>query len=159
MPGRGPHALDRCRLDLVLGQRGTRYSGLGANTASCQAVGSGSGSNASPVTDGHAVFVFFKSGTFAAVELNGVVRWQTDLVERFGKDTLFWDHGTSPVLTEKYVIMARMHQGESWLAAFDKVSGEMAWKVARNYTTPVECDHGYTTPLVIRHGGKEAILV
>src|SRR5688572_622990 len=28
----------------------------------------GSGSNASPVTDGHAVFVFFKSGTFAAVE-------------------------------------------------------------------------------------------
>ena len=31
----------------------------------------GSGSNASPVTDGQAVFVYFKSGTFAAVELNG----------------------------------------------------------------------------------------
>ena len=119
----------------------------------------GSGSNASPVTDGQSIFVFFKSGTFAAVELNGKVRWKTDLVERFGKDTLFWDHGTSPVLTEKYVIMARMHQGESWLAAFDKVTGEMVWKVARNYTTPVECDHGYTTPLVIQHQGKESILV
>lgn len=119
----------------------------------------GSGSNASPVTDGKAVFVFFKSGTFAAVELDGKVRWKTDLVERFGKDTLFWDHGTSPVLTEKYVVMARMHQGESWLAAFDKVTGEMAWKVARNYTTPTECDHGYTTPLVIQHNGKESILV
>lgn len=119
----------------------------------------GSGSNASPVTDGKAVFIFFKSGTFAAVELDGKVRWKTDLVERFGKDTLFWDHGTSPVLTEKYVVMARMHQGESWLAAFDKVTGEMVWKVARNYTTPVECDHGYTTPLVIQHQGKESILV
>jgi outer membrane protein assembly factor BamB len=119
----------------------------------------GSGCNASPVTDGKAVFVYFKSGTFAAVERDGNVRWKTDLVERFGKDTLFWDHGTSPVLTEKYVVMARMHQGESWLAAFDKESGDMVWKVARNYTTPTECDHGYTTPLVIQHQGKESILV
>jgi outer membrane protein assembly factor BamB len=119
----------------------------------------GSGSNASPVTDGRAVFVFFKSGTFAAVELDGTVRWKTDLVERFGKDTLFWDHGTSPVLTEKYVVMARMHHGQSWLAAFDKQSGEIAWKVDRNYETPVECDHGYSTPLVIKHQGKESLLV
>lgn len=119
----------------------------------------GSGSNASPVTDGDAVFVYFKSGEFAAVELDGKVRWKTNLVERFGKDTLFWDHGTSPVLTEKHVIMARMHQGDSWLAAFDKKSGEMAWKVDRNYKTPVECDHGYSTPLVIEHQGREAILV
>mgnify|MGYP003346691251 FL=1 len=119
----------------------------------------GSGSNASPVTDGSGVYVFFKSGTFAAVDLNGKVRWKADLVERFGKDTLYWDHGTSPVLTEKYVIMARMHQGESWLAAFDKLTGEMAWIVARNYSTPTECDHGYTTPVVMQYQGKESILV
>jgi outer membrane protein assembly factor BamB len=119
----------------------------------------GSGSNASPITDGQAIFVYFKSGTFAAIDLAGNVRWKTDLVERFGKDTLFWDHGTSPVLTEKYVVMARMHQGESWLAAFDKLTGELAWKVARNYKTPVECDHGYTTPLVIQHNGRESLLV
>lgn len=119
----------------------------------------GSGSNASPVTDGSAVFSYFKSGTLAAVELDGTVRWKTNLVQRFGKDTLYWDHGTSPVLTEKYAVMARMHKGESWLAAFDKTNGEMAWKVARNYPTPTECDHGYTTPLVIQHDGKEALLV
>ena len=97
--------------------------------------------------------------TLAAVDLNGKVRWKADLVERFGKDTLYWDHGTSPVLTEKYVIMARMHQGESWLAAFDKLTGEMAWIVARNYSTPTECDHGYTTPVVMQYQGKESILV
>jgi outer membrane protein assembly factor BamB len=55
--------------------------------------------------------------------------------------------------------MARMHHGESWLAAFDKATGEMRWKVARNYQTPTEGDHGYTTPLVIRQQGKEAVLV
>jgi outer membrane protein assembly factor BamB len=76
----------------------------------------GSGSNASPVTDGSSVFVYFKSGTFAALGLDGSIRWQHDIVQMYGKDTLFWDHGTSPVLTDKSVILARMHQGESWLA-------------------------------------------
>src|SRR5262245_43637219 len=47
----------------------------------------GSGCNASPVTDGTTVFVYFKSGTLAAVETDGKVRWKTDLVQRFGKDT------------------------------------------------------------------------
>ena len=119
----------------------------------------GSGCNASPATDGDAVFAYFKSGTLAAVELDGSVRWQTNLVEKFGKAVLFWDHGTSPVLTDKHVIMARMHHGDSWVAAFDKQTGKIAWKVARNYTTPLEGDHGYATPLVIQHNGKEAILV
>ncbi len=119
----------------------------------------GSGSNASPATDGKGVFVYFKSGTLAAIELSGKVRWQTNLVDRFGRDTLFWDHGTSPVLTAKNVVMTRMHHGESWLAAFDKETGEMRWKIARDYETPTEGDHGYTTPLVIRHRDKEALLV
>ena len=147
----------------------------------------GSGSNASPASDGQAVFIYFKSGTLAAVEVDGdgavggdapeaaagaggaagavagagagKVRWQTNLVERFGPENLYWDHGTSPVLTKRHIVMARMHEGESWLAAFDKVTGEMAWKVARNYDTPRECDNGYSTPLVIEHQGRESILV
>lgn len=119
----------------------------------------GSGCNASPVTDGEAIYVYFKSGTLAAVELNGDIRWQTDLVKRFGKVNLFWDHGTSPVLTTRHVVMARMHNGESWLAAFDRKSGDIAWKQDRNFKTPVEGDHGYATPLVIQHNGAESILV
>jgi outer membrane protein assembly factor BamB len=72
---------------------------------------------------------------------------------------LFWDFGTSPVLTNDSVVMARMHDGESWLAAFDKTTGDMVWKVTRNFETPTEGDHGYTTPLLIQHRGKEALLV
>ncbi len=119
----------------------------------------GSGCNPSPVTDGNKIFVYFKSGTLAAVNLEGSILWQTNLVDRFGSDTLFWDHGTSPVLTADSVVMTRMHKGESWLAAFDKRSGEIKWKVPRNFETPVEGDHGYSTPLVISHRDKEALLV
>jgi len=64
--------------------------------------------------------VYFKSGTCAALEFDGRLRWQTNLVERFGPDTLCWDHGTSPVSTEKFAVMVRIHNGESWVAAFDK---------------------------------------
>jgi outer membrane protein assembly factor BamB len=119
----------------------------------------GSGSNPSPATDGKSVFVYFKSGTFAALDLDGTIRWQTNLVQAFGPDTLYWDHGISPVLSEKYAVMVRMHHGESWLAAFDKSTGELRWKVPRNYATPVEGDHGYSTPLLLHRNGKEELLV
>lgn len=118
----------------------------------------GSGSNASPVSDGQQVYVYFKSGTLAAVDLAGQIRWQIDLVEKYGRESLYWDHGTSPILTDRHVIMARMDERDSWLAAFDKQSGELAWKVERNYPAPRECDHGYSTPIVIDFQGQPAIL-
>lgn len=118
----------------------------------------GSGSNPSASVDSSGIYVYYKSGTLAAVNFDGSVRWQTNLVERYGSDTLFWDHGTSPVVTQANVIMTRMHQGESWIAAFNKKDGALAWKTARNYDTPTECDHGYTTPLVIDFNSKESIL-
>lgn len=118
----------------------------------------GSGSNPSPVTDGKSIFVAFKSGEFAALDFDGAIRWQMNLEEKFGPVRLFWDYGTSPVLTEKNVVVARMHQGESWLAAFDKATGELRWKTPRNYEVPREIDNGYTTPLVIKHEGREALL-
>ncbi len=119
----------------------------------------GSGCNSSPVTDGQSVFTYFKSGQLAAVDFAGKVRWQANLTERFGKDTLYWDYGTSPVLTERDVVVTLMHNGESWMAAFDKATGTQRWKISRNYTTPTENDHSYATPIVTRHAGREALLV
>ncbi|HWX19721.1 MAG TPA: PQQ-binding-like beta-propeller repeat protein [Candidatus Binatia bacterium] len=119
----------------------------------------GSGSNPSPATDGKGLFVYFKSGNLAGLEFDGTVRWRTNLIDGFGPETLYWDQGTSPVLTENAVVIARMHHGESWLAAFDKATGQIRWKVARNYETPVEGDNAYSTPLIVQEQGKEAVLV
>lgn len=119
----------------------------------------GSGCNPSPVTDGQGIFVTFKSGTLAAVELDGRVRWQTNLVQLYGEMKLFWDPGTSPVLTRDDVIIARMHAGDSWVAAFDKQTGKLQWKTPRNYQTPLEGDQSYTTPLVVEREGQEWIVV
>ena len=53
-----------------------------------------------------------------------------------GRDTLYWDFGTSPVLTEKHVVMALMREGNLGLLAYDKQTGKLAWKTERNYKTP-----------------------
>jgi outer membrane protein assembly factor BamB len=118
-----------------------------------------SSGNASPVTDGKTVFVYFKSGNFAAVEFDSTIRWKINLVERFGRDELFWDQGSSPVVTDQHVVMTRLHGGESWIAAFDKASGELRWKQPRNYDVPTENDNGYATPVIFEQAGKTMLLV
>ena len=67
------------------------------------------GCNSSPVTDGDHVWVYFKSGELACLSLtDGAIVWRTNLQEQFGEDTLWWDLGTSPVLTQKAVVVAVM---------------------------------------------------
>ena len=118
----------------------------------------GSGSNPSLITDGQNLYALFKSGNLACLNRDGEILWQKDL-SSYGKDTLYWDFGTSPILSSNYLIVALMRKGNSWLLAFDPSSGEVAWKKERNYQTPPECDHSYATPTLIKHKGKEAILV
>jgi outer membrane protein assembly factor BamB len=108
-----------------------------------------SGANSSPVTDGERVWVYFKSGELASLNLaTGDERWRTNLQERFGADTLWWDLGTSPVLTAKGVVVAVMQTGPSYLAAFDRSTGELLWKHDRTLDAPEEAAQSYSTPLV-----------
>jgi outer membrane protein assembly factor BamB len=118
-----------------------------------------SGSNPSCVTDGKLVYAYFKSGDLAAVTFSGQIVWQKNLQDLFGEDTLWWDLGTSPVLTKETVVIACMQTGPSYLAAFHKVKGELAWKVDRNLDAPEEAAQSYSTPIVVDDNGTETIYV
>ena len=119
----------------------------------------GSGSNPSATSDGENVFVYFKSGNLAGLDMKGNLLWQTNLQQKYSRDSLYWDLGTSPVLTKDNVVVAVMHSSGSYVVAYDKKTGELSWKVDRNYKTPVEGDHSYATPIVIDHKGSQAILI
>jgi outer membrane protein assembly factor BamB len=134
------------------------HTKLGAETAPKHRT-LGSSCNSSPVTDGQRIYVAFKSGNFAALGLDGKVQWQTNLVQQFGREQLFWDQGSSPVVTEEHVVIARLHSGESWIAGFDKATGELRWQQPRNYKVPSENDNGYTTPVLYEEQGRKALLV
>ena len=108
------------------------------------------GCNPSPVTDGTHVWVYYKSGELAALNLaDGAVAWKTNLQQQFGEDTLWWDLGTSPVLTSKAVVVAVMQTGPSYLAAFDRATGSLLWKTDRTLDAPEEAAQSYSTPIVV----------
>ncbi|MEO1617301.1 MAG: PQQ-binding-like beta-propeller repeat protein [Planctomycetota bacterium] len=109
----------------------------------------GSGSNPSAVTDGESVFAYFRSGDLACVSSEGKLRWSKNLQTMFGSDTLWWDLGSSPTLMGDMVIVAVMQSGPSYLVAFDKLSGDIVWKVDRMLNAPEEAAQSYATPVAI----------
>lgn len=115
--------------------------------------------NSSPVTDGQGLFACFRSGRFVALELDGAIRWQMNLIDRFGPENLIWDQGSSPVVNDQHVIFVRMHHGDSWVAGFDKATGKLSWQQKRNYEVPSENDNAYTTPVFFSHKGSPAFLI
>lgn len=111
----------------------------------------GSLASNSPVTDGEHLYVFFGSRGLYCLTLNGDVKWQKDL----GKMQTLHAHGegSSPVIHGETLIVCWDHEGESFLHAFDKRTGQQKWKVARDEKT------SWSTPLVVEHGGKTQIVV
>ena len=127
----------------------------------------GSGSNPSPVTDGKHLVTYYKSGTLACLDLTGNVKWRTNLQSKYGKDNLWWDLGSSPVIAANNAVVAVMQgkqdreeqtPGQSYLVAIGLDDGEVAWKQQRQYDRPKESDQSYTTPRVLNLDGREVIV-
>lgn len=119
----------------------------------------GSGSNPSPVIDGDLIFAYFRSGDLACVDRSGKIRWQTNLQEKFGEDTLWWDLGSSPMRTDSAIVVAVMQSGPSYLVAFDKETGRQLWKTDRMLGAPEEAAQSYSTPLAVKIDGQDGIAV
>ena len=107
-----------------------------------------SGSNSSPISDGQHIYTYFKSGDLACCDLDGKVIWERNIQTDLGEDTLWWDLGTSPVLTNDYIVVAVMQTGPSFLVAFDKKTGEQKWLTKRELDVNSESNQAYTTPVL-----------
>ena len=119
----------------------------------------GSSANSSPVTDGTIVVAYFKSGTVACLDFAGKELWNINLQEKYGKDGLWWDQGTSPIIAAGQVVIAVMQtKGESYLVSLDRKTGKEVWKTPRQYQTAEESGDAYTTPQVVKVNGVELIV-
>ena len=118
----------------------------------------GSGSNPSAVTDGKLVFAYFRSGDLGCVNLDGEVQWQINLQDEFGEDTLWWDLGSSPTLINNLVVVAVMHTGPSYLVAYDRATGKLAWKTDRTLGAPKEAAQSYATPIALTEQNMIAVM-
>jgi len=119
----------------------------------------GTGSNPSPVTDGKYVAAYFKSGDIGCCDSSGKLLWHHNLQKEVAEDTLWWDLGTSPVMTEDAVVVTVMQTGPSFLIALDKATGKTLWKQDRNLDAPEEAAQSYSTPTLLSTKEGNRLLV
>jgi outer membrane protein assembly factor BamB len=60
--------------------------------------------------------------------------------------------GTTPALHGNYVVLVWDHQGESFIAVFNKRTGREIWRAPR-----AELDT-WSTPLIVEHDGRAQII-
>src|SRR5436190_5046425 len=111
----------------------------------------GSPASNSPVTDGEFIYAFLGSRGLFCLDTNGNVKWQADL----GKMQTLHAHGegSSPVLSGDKLIVNWDHEGDSFLYAFDKRTGQQLWKTPRAEKT------SWSTPLIAEVDGKLQVIV
>ncbi len=78
-----------------------------------------------PVSDGERVYAFFGKSGVVAYDMGGNELWRKSVGT--GRDGRGWGTASSPILFENLLIVPAAIEGHA-LVAFDKVSGEQAWK-------------------------------
>lgn len=143
-----------CSYTLSGGPRWTKTIGAAAEAKHRNATGA----NPSIAVRGDRHVAYFKSGNLACLTSDGEVLWETNLQDRYGEDNLWWDLGSSPVMTSTGVVVAVMQAESGYLVCFDLESGDELWKTDRRYERPRESDQSYTTPSVAMVDGAEQII-
>ena len=105
--------------------------------------------SATPITDGRLVYASFGTHGLYAFDFDGKIVWHAQVPK------LDNYHGSagSPVLYQNTVILYQDHQGQSFVVAFHKQTGNMIWRTKRDTRT------GWGTPVVIRAGRRDELIV
>jgi outer membrane protein assembly factor BamB len=103
-----------------------------------------------PVTDGKYVFVSFGSAGLYAVDFEGNVIWQRDL--GLMRRRAGWGTGSSPILFRNSIIVNCDSDGDSYITALDKTTGDPVWRTER--------DEGasWGTPFLFEAGGRTTVV-
>ena len=103
-----------------------------------------------PVTDGERIYVYFGGIGLYAFGLDGTPVWSQELEPleyRHG-----WGSGASPVLHEDRLYIVNDNDGQSFLAAYDKRTGEEVLHVDReegsNWSTPFIWENNLRTEII-----------
>lgn len=104
----------------------------------------------SPITDGTHIYAWFGSKGLYCYDMSGNLVWDKDLGDMIIKNK--WGEGSSPVLYEDRIVVNWDHEGQSYITALDKKTGNELWKIDRDEGTT------WTTPLVIESQGTNQVI-
>lgn len=109
--------------------------------------------SSTPATDGQLVYVTFLDRDqmmVAAYDFDGNRRWEV----RPGPFSSRHGYCSSVTLFENLVILNGDHDGDSYLVALNRDTGETVWKTARENRT-----RSYCTPLIRQIGGRSQMVL
>jgi outer membrane protein assembly factor BamB len=112
------------------------------------------GSRSTPfVSDGHVYTV----GTFGQLYCFSIKThkpvWNKDLIADFGAKRGGWGFGQSPLVVDDLVVVS-IQSGKNGLAAFNKLTGKVAWK-----SWPIGGSDCYTSPMLTTIAGVRQIVM
>ena len=110
----------------------------------------GSRAQSSPATDGNIVVSFFGSSGLSAFDSSGKLLWS----HRMGPFKNDFGAGSSPIIEGDLVILVQDHDVDSFIAAYNKKTGEEVWRTDRS-----EFLRNYATPTIWEVDGKKQIVV
>ena len=137
-------ALDR-KTGKVVWQRTTREQGPHEGTH-----GDNTWASASPVTDGEHVYAYFGSFGLYCMDMKGNPVWEKDLGDMTVR--MHFGEGSSPLLYGNKIVIIWDHQGDSFIVALDKRTGDELWRVPRDEETT------WSSPIVVEHGGRKQVI-
>ena len=105
----------------------------------------------SPVTDGEHLFAFFGSHGLYCYDLDGNLQWETSL--GFMQTKHGHGEGSSPALYGETLVINWDHEGQSFVAAFDKSTGDERWISKRDEVT------SWATPIIVEHAGRQQVII
>jgi outer membrane protein assembly factor BamB len=110
----------------------------------------GTWASSSAMTDGERVYAFFDSFGLYAYDMSGTLLWEKDLGDK--KMRQEFGEGQTPVLHGNRIVVQWDHQGQSFITALDKMTGNELWRTNRD-----EID-SWGTPLVVESGGRAQVI-
>lgn len=120
-------------------------------------------STPSPVTDGRHVWAMTGTGVLKAFDFSGKELWARDIPKDYGAFGLQWGYGSSPLLHEDSLYVQVLHgmrtDDPSYLLRISKADGKTLWRIERPTSARMESPDSYTTPGLLRYGGKTEIVL
>lgn len=104
----------------------------------------------SPLTDGQHLYAFFGSRGLYCLTMDGQVKWEKDLGDMRTRNG--FGEGSSPALHGDTLVITWDHEGDSFIVALDKNTGQEKWRKPRDEST------SWATPLIVEHGGKAQVI-
>ena len=106
--------------------------------------------SSSPVTDGAQVFAYFGSRGLHAYDMKGNLQWSKDFGDMETKND--FGEGSSPALQGNTIVVNWDHEGEDFIVALDKKTGNELWR------QPRQEDTSWSTPLIVEHNGQAQVI-